>query len=52
VKGKSVVILGKIRTLELISVDEAATLKYEGGPLIINHSISHTPAMENLRSVA
>lgn len=52
VKGKSVVILGKIRTIELISVDEEASVKYEGGPLIINHSIAHAPAMDNLRSVA
>jgi hypothetical protein len=53
VKGRSVVILGKIRTIELISIDEEATVKYEGGPLIIkNHSISPAPAIENLRSVA
>lgn len=52
IKGKSVVILGKIRTLELISVDEEASVKYEDGPLIINHSISSAPAIENFRSVA
>ena len=52
VRGKSVVILGKIRTLELISVDEESSVKYEGGPLIINHSISSTTPVENLRSVA
>jgi len=49
VKGKSVVILGKIRTLELIQVEDESSVKYEGGPLIINHS---STAMENLRSVA
>ena len=49
VKGKSVVILGKIRTLELIQVEDESSVKYEGGPLIINHS---STTMENLRSVA
>ncbi len=39
VKGKSVIILGKVRTLELISVEDESSVKYEGGPLIINHSL-------------
>ena len=52
VKGRSVVILGKVRTIELINVEEMAAVKYEGGPLILNHSFSLAPALDNLRSVA
>ena len=52
VKGKSVVILSRIRSIELISVDEDVIIRYEGGPLIINHSANSIPAIESWRSVA
>ncbi len=52
VKGKSVVILGKIRSLDIISVDEDSSITYAKGSLIINHSINAVPIMDTLREVA
>ncbi len=53
IKGKSVILLGSnIRSIEIISVEEGATIRYEGMPLIINHALSTNSSMELQRMLA
>ena len=39
VKGNSVIILGTVRLIELINLDNEAVVKYEGKPLLLNYSL-------------
>ena len=39
VKGNSLVILGPMRLIELISLDNDAVVKYEGKPVLLNYSL-------------
>lgn len=39
VKGNSVVILGAVRLIELINLDNDAVVKYDGKPLLLNYSL-------------
>jgi hypothetical protein len=52
VKGKSVVLFGQIKFVELINIDDEATVKYEGKPLLINHSLYSELEMGTLRKIA
>jgi hypothetical protein len=51
VKGKSIVLFGHIKFVEIINVEEEATVKYEGKPLLMNHSLYIDPGMR-LRNIA
>ncbi len=48
VKGKSVVQLGQIKFMELIEVDEEASVKTAGKPLLMNHSLFNKREMSLL----
>ena len=39
VKGKSEIILGPTRLIELINLDNEAVVKYDGKPLLLNYSL-------------
>jgi hypothetical protein len=52
VKGKSVILLGHIKFVELISVDDDAIVTFEGKPLILNHNLYANAGMERLRNIA
>lgn len=52
VKGKSTVILGRPRLIESVTLDNDAVVKYEGQPIILNHSLLGNSRMENLKRVA
>jgi len=51
VKGKSIVLFGHIKFVEIINVEEEATVKYEGKPLLMNHSLYIDPGIR-LRNIA
>jgi len=52
VKGKSIILLGHIKFVELISVDDESLVTFEGKPLILNHSLYVSSGMESLRNSA
>jgi hypothetical protein len=52
VKGKSIILLGHIKFVEIINVEEEATVKYAGKPLLMNHSLYSDTEMEPLRNSA
>jgi hypothetical protein len=53
IKGKAVILLGNnIRSIEIISVEDGATIRYEGMPLIINHALSSSAGIEFQRMLA
>jgi hypothetical protein len=52
VKGKSVVLFGHIKFVELVTIEEEATVKYEGRPLLINHSLYKQAEIQTLRNIA
>jgi hypothetical protein len=47
VKGKSTVILGPTKVIELISLDNDAIVKYEGKPVLLNYSLRGNSKIEN-----
>jgi len=52
VSGTSVVILGRTRLIELISLDQEAVVKYDGHPIIMKHLLQGNSRIENLKRVA
>jgi len=52
VKGKSVVLFGHIKFIELITVDDEASVRYAGKPLLLNHSLYSNTEMQTLRNIA
>jgi hypothetical protein len=49
-KGKAVVNLGKTRTIELLSLDEDAVVRYEGKPVLMNYSLRGNARIESWKS--
>jgi hypothetical protein len=45
-RGKSVVTLGKTKTIELLSLDEDALVRYEGKPILMNYSLRGNSKIE------
>ncbi len=52
VKGKSIILLGEIKFIELIALEDEATVKYKGKPLLINHALYSDLEMRTLRNSA
>ena len=55
VKGNSVIILGSARTIELLSLDGEAIVKYDGKPILLNYSLrgnSKIEAYKNIQEIA
>jgi hypothetical protein len=50
VKSGAIIILGHVRSIEIVSVDENTTLTYKGDPLIFNHPAFSSPTI--LKKVA
>jgi hypothetical protein len=51
VKGNSVIILGNARTIELISLDQEAIVKYDGKPILLNYSLRGNSKIQAYRNV-
>ncbi|SHG59465.1 hypothetical protein SAMN04488109_0990 [Chryseolinea serpens] len=49
-RGKSIVTLGRTRTIELLSLDEDALVRYEGKPLLLNYSLRGNSKIENWKT--
>jgi|GEM_PF-1219560 len=49
VKGRSVVTLGPTKTIELISLDEEALVRYDGKPLLLNYSLRGNSRIERVK---
>jgi hypothetical protein len=45
-KGKSVIILGRTKKIELLNLYNDAVVKYEGKPLLVNYSLSGNAKIE------
>jgi hypothetical protein len=45
-KGNSVLTLGRTKTIELLSLDEEATVRYEGRPVLLNYSLRGNSKIE------
>jgi hypothetical protein len=45
-KGKSIVTLGRTKTIELLSLDEDALVRYEGKPVLLNYSLRGNSKIE------
>jgi hypothetical protein len=55
VKGNSLIILGASRTIELLSLDQEAIVKYDGKPILLNYSLrgnSKIEAFKNVQDIA
>ena len=52
VKGKSIILFGHIKFVELIAVEDEATVRYEGKPLLINHSLYENSEISTFRKIA
>jgi hypothetical protein len=48
VKGKSIIVLGPTKLIELISLDNDAVVKYEGNPVLLNYSLRGNSKIQNL----
>jgi hypothetical protein len=48
VKGRSVVTLGPTKTIELLSLDEEALVRYEGKPILLNYSLRGNARIQKL----
>jgi hypothetical protein len=49
VKGNTIVTLGPTKTIELLSLDGDAVVRYDGNPLLLNYSLRGNSRIENLR---
>jgi hypothetical protein len=47
-KGKSVITLGPTKTIELLSLDGDALVRYEGKPVLLNYSLRGNSKLENV----
>lgn len=45
-KGNSVVTLGRTKTIELLSLDDDALVRYEGNPVMLNYSLRGNSKIE------
>lgn len=49
-KGNSVVTLGRTKTIELLSLDDDALVRYEGKPVLLNYSLRGNSKIECWKS--
>ncbi|MBL7859333.1 MAG: hypothetical protein JNM57_16690 [Cyclobacteriaceae bacterium] len=49
-RGKSVINLGKTQTIELLSLDDDALVRYPGKPLLLNYSLRGNSKIENWKT--
>lgn len=45
-KGNAVLTLGRTKTIELLSLDDEATVRYEGRPILLNYSLRGNSKIE------
>jgi hypothetical protein len=50
VKGSSVIVLGPTKTIELISLDNDAVVRYEGKPVLLNYSLRGNSRIEGWKN--
>lgn len=52
IKDSSVVLLGNVKVIELISLDHEAIVKYEGKPVLMNYSLRGNARIEGAKESA
>jgi len=52
IKDNSMVLLGQVKVIELISLDDEATVKYDGKPVLMNYSLRGNGRIEGWRESA
>ncbi|HLP81536.1 MAG TPA: hypothetical protein VK141_06065 [Nitrosomonas sp.] len=50
VKGNAIIDLGKIKVIELISLDNEAVVRYPGKPILLNYSLRGNSKIEQLEA--